>query len=121
MDDVPQFEEGTTTAPEDSDLPKVDTTEEIIWKRNEEELSLRFAETSSKELYLAGLEIKMEGNLTWLRGQAHGMILIRLIEAKVKQLIGEFSAYVKEAIEIALTPNKENLEEVREEQKSIRA
>ncbi|KAK4342409.1 hypothetical protein RND71_038225 [Anisodus tanguticus] len=52
---------------------------------------------------------------------SHGMRLIRLTEAKVKKLIKEFPAYVKEAIETALAPHKENLEAVREEQKSIRA
>ncbi|KAJ8542097.1 hypothetical protein K7X08_016963 [Anisodus acutangulus] len=65
MDDVIQSEEGTTTTPEDSELPEVDTMEEIVRKRKEEELSLRFAEPGSKNLYLVGLEIKIEGNLAW--------------------------------------------------------
>ncbi|KAJ8550124.1 hypothetical protein K7X08_033831 [Anisodus acutangulus] len=224
MDDVPLSEEGITTAPGDSELPEVDTTEEIVQKRKEEELALRFSEPGSKKLYLVGLEIKREGNLAWVIHEekrmswnglknectgiirklkasrwdyfakptglpridridrymepkqtvdytrleyvdqpvptdasvptstsvleilaptteaapatsmatssalvvgpdisAHGMRLIRLIEAKIMQLIDEFSAYVKEAIETALMPHKENLEVVREEQKSLRA
>ncbi|KAK4375223.1 hypothetical protein RND71_005900 [Anisodus tanguticus] len=41
---------------------------------------------------------------------AHGMRLIRLVEAKVTKLVKKFLIYVKEAIEIALVPHKENLE-----------
>ncbi|KAJ8538132.1 hypothetical protein K7X08_014672 [Anisodus acutangulus] len=50
-----------------------------------------------------------------------GIRLIRLVEAKVTKLVEEFHAYVKEAIETALAPNKADLEVVKEEQKSIRA
>ncbi|KAJ8537065.1 hypothetical protein K7X08_035466 [Anisodus acutangulus] len=66
MDDVPQFEEGTTIVPEVSESPEVDTTEEIVRKRKEEEISLRFVELGSKELYLAGLEVKNDGKMTWV-------------------------------------------------------
>ncbi|KAJ8567190.1 hypothetical protein K7X08_019398 [Anisodus acutangulus] len=205
MDYIPQSEERTTTAFKVSELPEVDTMEEIIRKRKEEELALQFVEPGSKELYLAGLDIKMEGNLarviheekrmSWngLKSECHSIIqklrhkcgivlpnpwvitsrvveqpvpadalvptstsvsevptptiettpatsvatssapaagpsiivhgirLIRLVEAKVAQLIEEFPAYVKEDIETTLTPHKENLEAVREERKSIRA
>ncbi|KAK4345075.1 hypothetical protein RND71_035251 [Anisodus tanguticus] len=51
---------------------------------------------------------------------AYGMRLIRLDEAKVTKWVEEFPSYVKEAIEIDLVPHKENLEVVREEQKSIK-
>ncbi|KAJ8573456.1 hypothetical protein K7X08_009967 [Anisodus acutangulus] len=66
MNDVPQSEERTTNAPKDSELPEVDTTKEIFRKRKKEEIALRFADPGSKELYLAGLEIKREGNLAWV-------------------------------------------------------
>ncbi|KAK4379548.1 hypothetical protein RND71_001410 [Anisodus tanguticus] len=56
----------TTNAPKDSELPEVDTTKEIVRKRKKEEIALRFADPGSKELYLAGLEIKREGNLAWV-------------------------------------------------------
>ncbi|KAK4360628.1 hypothetical protein RND71_019580 [Anisodus tanguticus] len=51
----------------------------------------------------------------------HGMRLIFIAEANVIKLVEEFPAYVKEAIETTLAPNKTNLEAVREEQKSIKA
>ncbi|KAJ8534895.1 hypothetical protein K7X08_016623 [Anisodus acutangulus] len=51
---------------------------------------------------------------------AYGMRLIRLDEAKVTKWDEEFPSYVKEAIETDLVPQKENLEVVREEQKSIK-
>ncbi|KAJ8573457.1 hypothetical protein K7X08_009968 [Anisodus acutangulus] len=66
MNDVPQSEERTTNVPKDSELPEVNTTKEIVRKRKKEEIALRFADPSSKELYLAGLEIKREGNLSWV-------------------------------------------------------
>ncbi|KAJ8533636.1 hypothetical protein K7X08_006960 [Anisodus acutangulus] len=64
MDDVPQSEEGTSTAPEVSEMPEVDTSKEMVWKRKEEEVALRFDEPRSKELYLARLEVQRDGNLT---------------------------------------------------------
>ncbi|KAK4349315.1 hypothetical protein RND71_032070 [Anisodus tanguticus] len=64
MDDVPQSEEGTTTAHEVSELPEVDMDEEIIRKTKEEELALRFAEPKSKALYLTGLIVKNNRNMT---------------------------------------------------------
>ncbi|KAJ8533119.1 hypothetical protein K7X08_016008 [Anisodus acutangulus] len=39
-------------------------TEEIIQKRKEEELALRFAEPGSKELYFADRAVKNDGNMT---------------------------------------------------------
>ncbi|KAK4359792.1 hypothetical protein RND71_022021 [Anisodus tanguticus] len=51
---------------------------------------------------------------------AHGMRLIRITESKVTHLVKKFHDYVKEGIETALAPYKENLEAVRKEQKSIR-
>ncbi|KAK4342340.1 hypothetical protein RND71_038156 [Anisodus tanguticus] len=66
IDDVPQSEEGTTTIPEGYEFPEVDTSGELVKKIKEEEIALRFAELESKELYLASLEVKQDGNLTWV-------------------------------------------------------
>ncbi|KAJ8537052.1 hypothetical protein K7X08_035453 [Anisodus acutangulus] len=66
MDDVLQSEERTTTAPKVYELSEVDTTEEIVLKRKEEEIAIPFAEFGSKELYLAGLAVKNGGNMTWV-------------------------------------------------------
>ncbi|KAJ8546515.1 hypothetical protein K7X08_032392 [Anisodus acutangulus] len=134
-DDVPRSKEGTTTAPEVSELIEVDTLENMVRKIKNEDIALRFAEPESKKLYLLGLEMKSDGNLTrpevlsllietalatfvatssapiaGLGVPAHGMRLIRLVEAKVTKLVEKFLAYVKEAIDITLAPHKENLE-----------
>ncbi|KAJ8569746.1 hypothetical protein K7X08_006323 [Anisodus acutangulus] len=107
MDDVPQSEEGTTSSPNTSKLHKIYMIEEIVRKRKEKELPLRFAELGSKVLYLAALAVKNNGNITWVIHQENR---IRLADAKVTKLVSVFLAFVKEAIDTALAPHRATLE-----------
>ncbi|KAK4357766.1 hypothetical protein RND71_023376 [Anisodus tanguticus] len=158
MDDDPQSEEGTTTTREVSELPEVDTLEEIVQKRKEEKIAPRFVELGIDRYIepkhmvdytrledvdqpvLAGASVPTSTLVLEVPAQtieivpaiymatssapavglgvpAHSMRLIRLAKAKVMKLVDEFQAYVKEAIETTLVPQKENLEAAREELK----